>query len=440
MDKKKLFQIDNLKSKLQTYYGKYKELNNTYNELLQQQLIINPNLDNINQLKKHKEVLETQIRNTKKTISNLSNQRSDNKQKLEILPQEQTIKINDEITIKKEEVERIANQRIYETQEMKQKLETAELDRLQLAQEIECVKLELEKQNHVITNLQISAHANRKGILADLHQKKNNKIIIKEEQETLQKQIELVEKQNEDLQIKLEKLNSFKRMIVDMNYNTPTDKQKIDSYHIEFNIPKKILINEKLKLIDSSIINLTRKNDIMNRRFDRNKKAQEERITEIINNYNSVHRIKVIGYKDQYKAEKGKRDTLLDILNDFKSKYDNYDIIVIGNINETFSRTINTLDEDILRAVQRLEIMTNRINDKYNQYKIYLENEEININETIKNLSLEINNANEKKKEITIQIEKEDAFGIQAEKIKEEMCKYEVMINQTESDIAVLEA
>ena len=440
MDKKKQFQIENLKSKLQVHYGKYRQLNSSYNDLLQQQKLINPNLETIKQLKDNKDNLETQIRNNKKTISNLNNQRSDNKHKLEKIPQEQATKINDEINIKQDELERIENQRIYENIELKQSLEGAELDRLQLVQEINIVKKELECQNQVICDLQISAHAARKGVLADLHQKKQNKLAIKEEQDNLQNQIAIVNKQNDELRINLEKLAEFKRMIVDMNYHSNTDKEKLDSYYVEFNIPKKTLINEKLKLIDSLIVNLKRKKEIMNRRFDRNKKAQEERISDIINNYNTVHRVKVIGYKDQYKAEKGRRDNLLEILNDLQNRYDNFDNDIIENINETFSRTINTLNEDILRAEERLDIMTNRINNKYEEYKTYLEQEEININQMITKLSLEINMANEQIKQITMQIEKEDALGIEAEKIKVEMDKYEALINQIESDLVILEA
>lgn len=440
MDKKKQFQIDNLKSKLKTYYTNLQKLKDTYNKLSDEQKSINPNLESINNLKKDKTLLEEEITKTKKNISELSNKVSNNKQELNQIPSAKAKKEEDELNIKNDELERIANQRIYETEEHKQTLETAEINRLKIAEEIEFVKQQLESQNQVITDLQISAHASRKGVLAELHQKKQNKKMINAEKENLSQQVEMVKQQNEQLQITLEKISEFKRMLVDMNYHSNLDIEKMDSYYIEFNIPKKILINEKLKLLDGIANNMKRKNEIMNRRFEKNKTAQETRIAEIIDNYNKVHRVKVIGYKDQYKAEKAKRDTLLEILADFESKYDNYDRDVIGSIMDTFSRNINTLDEDILRAEHRLEVIMFRINEEYEKYKEYLEEQEISLNENIKTFSRDINRINDKIKEIVKQIENENAFALEADKLKEEIDKYETMIRQTENDVNVLEA
>lgn len=438
MDKKKQFQINTIKSKLDTYNTNLQILLNKYNELSEKQQQINPNLDNINKLKDNKNFLETDIKKIRNNISNFSNNYSENKQKLLKLPEDKTNKLNQEIQIKNEELDRITNQKTYYNDKLKQDLENAELDRLQLQTEIELIKTEIDKQNNIISNIQLTAHSSRKGLLSDLQQKKKNKNEIKEQQTNLENQINDINKQNDEFNIKINELNEFKKMIIDMKYNSPINVEKLNSYYIEFNISENILISDKLKQIDDIINNLIRKNDIINRRFQKNKQSQEISINQIIDNYNKVHRIQVIAYKDQYKCEKEKRNKLNEILNYLTNQYNNFDINIIGNINDTFSRTINELNEDIKKSEQRLEIMTIRINDEYEKNKTYLEQQNTDINENIKQNTQNINVITDKINIIIQQMENENSFALESDKLKEEINKYENIIKQLENDLSIL--
>jgi chromosome segregation ATPase len=456
MDKKKLYQIETLKTKLKTYND---SLNNILNQkkILEEQLTtINPDRNKIIELQKQKQYLETKLQQLKKTISTINSNINKTNIDIKALSGICDNKLQNEITILKTELERIENKKQDELQTYYNNLENAKENKEYLLLEIQDIQTAINQQNAIISDLQMTAHSSRKSTLEELHQKKANKVEINKQCQQLQLNINNFQEQIESLSRSIKKLQEFKILIVNINYNTGNIKNSSDndnsdndnsddnekyvaSVYLEFDIDVKLSINEKLKLIDKKIDELEKRLQIIQKKANKHKLSTEIRINQIVENYNKTNnRTPRISYKDQYKNEKEKRTQYINILTELQNKYNNWETNIIGTIDNNYKNICNELIYDESRAHQRLEIMKSRFEEEYISRLNDLQNIIINLTEEMKSNSLEFNNINDKIKEIQINIEKEDNIGNSIYNLDIEINKFNNMISQTNSNIIQL--
>ena len=396
MNKKLQFQIQTIQSKLIQYNNNIENLKQSKINLQNKLISSNENAkitettesennnNNIIELKQKSIDIEIQHKILKQNISKLKTEIQNNTYKLNNLDDIYNTKLIDEETIYKEELFRIEEQHIIVKHNQSKLIETALNDKIQLNYDIEVLTNEMQLQNNIITQLQIISHSSRKNILQDLHDQKQQK-------QTNQQQINNI-KENEfeydnnlkSLEDKQLQLIEFKKIIIDneynirynVNYNDKQMQQLVTYYneYKEYNINIDLSFNDKIVKIDNMInINQTKINS-MNKQNGKNKQINNIKIKDIIDKYNIKDRIKVIGYKDQFKIEKQKRDLLENILKDICLKYDTYDDIIIKNINNNIENEFDNLLNDKIRANDRFNITKMRISEDFDNNKLILNN------------------------------------------------------------------
>ena len=374
MNKKIQYQINTIKDKIITYNDLIQNLIEKRNSILTNDTnTTNTNdtndtnaTDKIAELQNLKTTLELEQQILKKHIGTLSNEIKQYESFIENLNLMHINNINNEDNIYAEELSRIEEQKVNIIEENKIKLELAYIDKQNLYNNIELIKNELEMQNNKISQIQIISHSNRKEILCDLHQIKKDKLINQQSINTCKDNEIFFLNQITDLENSNNKIVDFKTNIINSNYNIETDNTKLLNYYNEYNIDINLSINNKITILDKIFNDNENKVKLIKLKCEKQKNRNNIIIKDIIDTYNKTNRIKIIGYKDQFKIEKEIRNNLENILNNMTNDYNAFDDIIIGNINKDFLNMNNELDNDILRSYSRLNIMKNRIIDNFN--------------------------------------------------------------------------
>jgi hypothetical protein len=454
MDKKTVFQIENLKSKLITFNKSLQILLEKRQSLLPNESIdinvtnqtIQSNqsnqINNINELKKQKQYLDIQLQNLKKTITTLSEKLNKCNIALKDLPIYLDNGIKKEQQVLVDEIERINLKRLDNINIHQNRLFEASIAKDNLEQEIADIKIAIEQQTAIITELQISAHVSRKNILDQLHQKKEDKKEITKQKEILQDTTINYQQIIDDYNTTITILKDFKIRIVNVIYNSSNliEKEYLESLYTKFNIPKKITINEKLKLIDNKIADVERQIQRTTKKISKSIINIETRIQTIVDNYNKSFRTigRPSNYKDQFKLEKEKRNEYIEILNNLTSRYNNWENDIISEIDIENNRAMSELEYDTERAHQRQSIMNKRLEDEYQKQILETKNNIATITENIIATRKELDMTIQKIKELEDEIVKQSANTIEIEKIDSDIEKYNAMIQQTENNIKQL--
>jgi hypothetical protein len=449
MNKKVQYQINTIKDKIVIY-------NDTIQTLIEKRnsIIANDNNDtnntnntnNTNDTNKIKELqnlktsLELEQQILKKNISNISNEIKQYENYLESLNLMHLNNINNEDNIYKEELSRIEEQKANIIEENKKNLELAYIDKQNLYNNIELIKNELNIQNNKISQIQIISHSNRKNILDDLHQKKKDKLIIQQSINTYKDNEIFSFNQITTLENSNDQIIDFKTNIINSNYNIETDDTKLLNYYNEYNIDINLSINEKITILDKIFNDNENKIKLIKLKYKKQKNRNDMTIKDIIDidNYNKNNRIKILGYKDQFKIEKEIRNNLENILNNMTNDFNTFDDIIIGNINNDFLNMNNELENDILRSYSRLNIMKNRIIDNFNNEtenkKQLIENNKnklLDLHNQFNNIIVELENVKTNTKNTNIIIN-------EITNIDNEIEKYQSIILQMNNDIEKL--
>ena len=117
------------------------------------------------------------------------------------------------------------------------------------------------------------------------------------------------------------------------------------------------------------------------------------------------------------------------------NKYKTFETSVIITINNDLKNMINESENDKLRAVERLNIMKERIIVDYENEKKRINDIIIDSKLNLENISKDFNNCNIELDNIKEMIIKEDIIGNELYKIDIEIVKYQDIIKQIESDI-----
>jgi len=459
MDKKTQFQIQTSQSKLLKYKKILSELEESKLNI-ESKSITSSSLDtiksnNIKELRLLQSNLESQIQLLKLNISKIANHITNKKQELSSLNSILESKNIEEDFIIKEELLRIEAQIIEVKEIHKTNVDNAFLDNLNLFNDIEIIKTELQKQNQVIAQIQSDSHSSRKQTLVELQAKKQNKLITQQTITTINENETEFTNQLLYLESNIIELNEFKKLLIDSNYNdninsvdndidndnNTNTNTKLLYYNNKYNLDTHLYsFTDKINKLDNIIDETKLKLQFINKKYEKNKQSNSFRLKSILDTYNKVNRIKVIGYKDQYKIEKEKRNQLENILLEMTNKYNTFETNILENINANFININNELENDKVRAVNRLSIMKARALEDYN-------NDNITINCNIDNNKLELETLRFKFDNIKTELnniknilEKEDDIESKLESINIEINKYKDIIQQIENDIEKLNA
>jgi hypothetical protein len=471
MNKKTQHQINILKDKIITYSDIIKNLNEKKISIASQLINTGTTDENtilntidgnnkISELKNKQTSLEAQQQVLKQNIFNISSEIKKYESDIETFNILHSTNISNEDTIIKEELSRIEEQKDNIIKQNQINLELAYIEKQNIYNDIELLQNELALQNDKITQIQIISHSNRKQTLDDLHSKKQDKISNKQYINNHKNNEDIFINQIIDLKNTSKEIIDFKTNIVNDNYNTNTNtntntnnnnntnfncnnsdcnnSNSLINYYNKYNIDAILSINDKLFILDKMINDNENKINSIQSKYEKQKTRNDIRIKDILETYNKTNRIKIFAYKDQFKIEKTKKTILEDTLKTIIEKYNTFDDIIIGKINNEFINANNELENDILRSCDRLDIMKKRILDNFvndKETKINL----IESNKTkLSKLYSEFNNIIVELESIKENLKNTIVNTNEIENINIEIKKYETIISQISLDIATL--
>lgn len=445
MNKKTQYQIQVLQSKIKQYNDSInilKESRLSFENLnLSSNIDISLNLDsssNIIELQNNYNSIERNKNLLKNNISKYKNEYKNNNYELEKLDDIYKNKFIEEDNIFKEEISRIELQNIEAQQNFKNSIDIANLDKIQLYNDIELLKNELTIQNDIILQIQLTSHSSRKNTLEELYKQKQDKTLLQQQICNCKNNEDFYYNQIQLLKNNILQLLDFKKLIIDSEYNLEYNKDKLINYYNEFEeykIDTYLYVNDKISKIDNIIADIQTKLSSINNKYDNHKILNNNRIKDIIDNYNKKDRIKVVGYKDQYKIEKQKRDNIKYILEDLNNKYNIFENTIILDIKNKLLNDINEIENDKIRTTERLNITKQRITEDLNNNKLILNNI-INSNKIdLTNSSKEYSNLTVELDNIKIMIENANITNTKITKINNEIFKYQELIQQMQTDL-----
>ena len=456
MDKKKLYQKELLKSKIQENNNAISKLQIEYDELNSiSKNHINvissatssstssatssiTSINTLNILIEKKLYLENKLKNLKKIINELSY----NISKLEDEYINSTYNIKDKLiheeTIYNDELERIKTDKIEAEINNIQNINDAILNKEDLLKEINLIKSNLQMQNDIIVNLQIKYHSSRKNILNNLKEKKQQKINLNNNINDLYvSKNSFIEKLN-NLNTDIENLIDFKRILIDAEYNIEHNAHQLNDYYEKYTINTTILLNDKISLIENIINNCKNQIILLQKQQNRSDISQTATIKENINKYHKNKNNKVITYKEIFTIEKLKTTEIETLLEDKLNLYNNYELIVIDKINNNYKDNIKELELDTKKALERFEITKTRINLDFDNYKIMVKNKIENSKVELQNLYAEITKTNNDNNLLTITIEKETKIDTEITILENKIKNHKNIIIQSEKDLLSL--
>lgn len=449
MDKKKQFQKQLLTSKIKDNTIILSTLEKSYNDLISNSNVTisnqnSINIDTLNILQDKKTSLENTKKNIKQNINNLITNISKLEYNLKQLPLDTKDILTKEITIFNDEHQRIESDRLETLNSNIENINRANLDKEQLLKDIELLKVNINLQSNVITNIQKECHSSRKNILESLKEKKQLKIKLNNTIENATLTVNTFLQQITNLNNENDNLMEFKKLLVNYEYNTKTDTDSIfkftelETYYKLYNIDNNILLNDKLNKIDDIITNNKNQILLFNKKLSKTETLNTYTIKDNLDNYNNSTTNKVLTYKDTFKIEKEKQSQLEMILDTKLNLYNNYETLIIDKINNDFKTKIECLNLDKINADKRLHIIKLRMNKDYENNKKELRKQiEDNKQETQKQYEY-IHNINDNIKIATTTIENTSVLNDELYILENKIKKHKEIISITEKDLNII--
>lgn len=417
MDKKKQFQIQNINAKIKTYESNLQTLLAQRTQLLETNIntqdnqthnITNQTHNITNQIK----TITNQINIYKNDINNLTTQ-------LHLLPSKISQDLSNELEIYNSAQTNVNNMISNTITEHQQNLIDATNNKNTIKEQLESITQDLNIQNDKINDLQINAHASRKETLKYLHNKKLQKKQLQEEINNINSKNNIYQDQIKTLNEHKNILEQLKHTLIEYHYSN-TDITTLNLYDINtdiLNFDIDITKLNNLEYFNKIIVDLDIMiNELSNRINIINIKAEKARIKnniQINNQIDSINLRNRMSFNDEYKIEKQKFNELQAQINILQSRIDNYDNEVINKIIEEHYKKMELLDTHNQSTLERINIMTDRINEKYiekqNELEQQIQNTQHQItqsNKTLQSLLTQLNELNiANDKQITTQRE-----------------------------------
>lgn len=465
--KKQKFQLTNLTTKLKTLDTQLTNLQTEKTNLLTSQNTTTSQQTELqNQLDKltsRKNTLLDTLKTIKSQINVLSREKNSVQIAISDLPRQKKADLDAEQIIQQEEFDRIVNTTIEVNNEFMSKIYNEYDNKNALEQDIIVLRTDLELQTNLLSNIQETVHASRHNILDTLKQKKQDKLLYQKKLDTqLEKQNFISSKLN-TLQSKYNSLTQLKGKLIYNYYSTIDNIDNIDKYYsnsIDRNIDNyninivdivdniqtflQLSLNEKIQYITDKLSHL-------DKQIKKHNLLLEKEISEynsIVTQHNANEKQSYIpkrelktsnpNYKDIFKHEKQVKSQLETILSLKTDQHINYNDTVIMQRVIDFKKEKDTLESDNQRAIDRLNIMTERINITYTSKGNALQSQIDTITEKLTSFKQQMDNINTEIASLDIQMKSQCSLILQINELTRKIEKIKSQISQVTSDISTL--
>jgi chromosome segregation ATPase len=456
MDKRKQFQVQILSGKLAEYTNKLETLKKERTQLLDTiQYEAKDTTTEINKTAflEKKGILESQIQNYK---NNLARQRAEYtrlQHQIKSLPSQLETAKQQENDIYNEELFSIAGRSKEAEQQYLATLDSLKLEKLDLEAQIEVLQSQIQDCQYNITSIQESAHASRKNTIAELQQQKQQKVALATALDKLNETKNIYETHNQEIASRLDKLQSFKSSIINDYYNNSANATSSnitilatardiipEDLIASANNPNEIMniviayLDKQIAEAQYQLSNISRKNarlDITIATTSSGLKNQNQLV-------NPYRREKPASFKDNYKNAKEEKASLEAELYRLLEKKNSWNTVIIGGAECQYNAIMESLAAEELRAHQRLDIITSRLNQDH-EANLLITNE--NIKHIERDLAITNKLILEAKQELAMlndDIAKNNSTQLELDKIHNQISNLEVAIAKIQGDITSL--
>ena len=462
MDKRNQFQIKHLTIKLTEYTNKLEQLKIKQKELIDSidDLVVNNSIQNEHRqnLIEQKKSLEARIQIYKNDLNIYRSEFIQLNNDIQYLPIDLEKQQKQEQDIYDDEINNIIG-RTQETEQLhNDKLKYLDIEKLKLLEEIKERQKQISLSNENISSIQEQSHSHRKNTILELQQKKQQKILITSTLDEFNKKKELYNNNTITISKKIENLIELKGQLIDIHY---ANSQMNITEYLEY-IRKNTNVNElcskdelfpmeefnfnnPIELLNSLISNIEKQ--IQNAKYNLSslgaKQIQMDKTINITiknmkNEMEPVSRTKVISFKDNYKLAKLEKTKLEENLSLLEARLNSWDVEVVNKTILDYKTALNILDEDKIRAKDRLMIMLSRINTEYTSTIKIKEDRIRQINRECANINANIKQMNQELIILEKEIKKQDSKRMELDELNKQIGNTELAIHKIKIDITSL--
>ena len=463
MNKRNQFQLQLLSNKLAEYTSKLNNLKSKQTELFNsiKTASTQDTLENANRLDllEQKKILEARIQEYKNNLGNSRSEYTRLNHHIKLLPGQLETNKKQEFAIYQEEIQNIKGRTHEANQDYLDKLESLEVDKLNLSIQIQDLQNQLTESQHNLSSIQEHAHSYRKNTILELQQKKQQKTAITTTLDEFNKTKEFYNTNSIAVVSLLDSLIELKTQVINSYYANPDANPDANQHNI-LQIPNARellpaalfdtntsmdtnsgeLLNTVVSYLDKQIQDAKYQLSSISKKTTRLDKT----ITATANDLktkqdiSSTSREKIVSYKDNYKNAKLIKTALEERLNYLQARFNSWDIEVIDNVKHEYKMKLVSLDADTLRAQERLNIMTSRIISEHETDIISLAGKIKQVENELAETNNLLKQANQELATLQEEIAKNNSTNIELEKINTQIRNVELAITRIQMDIASL--
>jgi len=469
MNKRNQFQLQLLSNKLAEYTTKLDNLKSKQTELFNsiKTAPTQHTLEDANRLDllEQKKILEARIQEYKNDLANSRSEYTRLNHQIKLLPGQLESNKKQEFAIYQEEIQNIKGRTHEANQDYLDKLESLEVDKLNLSIQIQDLQNQLTESQNNLSSIQEHAHSYRKNTILELQQKKQQKTAITTTLDEFNKTKEFYNTNSIAVVNLLDTLIELKTQVINSYYanpdanpdanqhnilQTPNARELLPAALFDSNTDTNTntsmdtnsgeLLNTVVSYLDKQIQDAKYQLSSISKKATRLDKT----ITATANDLktkqdiSSTSREKVISYKDNYKNAKLIKTALEERLNYLQARLNSWDIEVIDNVKHEYKIKLDSLDADTLRAQERLNIMTSRIISEHETDIISLAGKIKQVENELAETNNLLKQANQELATLQEEIAKNNSTNIELEKINTQIRNVELAITRIQMDIASL--
>lgn len=448
-DKRKQFQITVLTNKLNQYNTSLKELLDNKEQLCNDISQVDTLKYNYKRhiLITEKSKLEVILEGYRKEYTELRTNQAITLNYFKLLPATLASNLAAEQLVFEEECDTI-DARIEEAKQLlSTEMQQQELDKLALQDAINDYTNQIAVANDTITQIQVGAHSFRKNTLAQLHSNKQQKKETLLQIDSLQTQSNTFDSHIAQLTTENIKLLELKTAFINSHYNQQDNKNILAELGKYITVNENEMneisadehINKLVAKIDAKIQSNTIQIESIKNKASRNNIRNSHLIQNLLASLQPRNREKVISYKDDYKMAKQDKTILEDTLAILQNKFNHWETDVIGTIETRYKDTIEQLQNDRIRAQERLDIMISRFNNSHQLECQQLEASIQSYANKIMDINTKIMEVNQEISKLAKQLDELDITQTKLEKLDARIKDIQTAISKIETDLATLQ-
>ena len=440
MDRKKQLQIKLIQNNIVQYQTVLDNLTKQ-KETLEIQIANDTHLDTNkskitlrkNHLASEKQQLDTKLNDIKKRIIECKQEYNKLTNELHLLPSQLNQTIENEKQIYLDECINIKLRKEELMDNHKTQIEQAQINKHTLLDNLSQLHENINIHSENVKDIQIQEHQTRKNILAQLHQKKQEKLLKATQKQQLEEHQNVFINQINSLATQIDTLQKQKQTFINTyyNYTDLPDTNTPDTNTIDRPVKQEtdnLALLDNIKLLDEEITSLQDKLNFLNIKSDKAKIRMNARI----NNANYQQRVArhTNSFKTEFKEAKNVLSTLETSRNHIQKQLDNFETDVLGHIENTTNNSLAELDNDFNRAEERKNIMLERIQTNFTNLSNTINQNIACLEKELVKLQTEQQSIIQFIKDNMIEMELVNRNIDQLDKLNLEIQKYQNAINQ----------